>query len=325
MPTPAHIFKTARRQIRKLRHRGPKTETERRLLASADQQREQGLGWRYDGFSSWTTAEIFEALSRLSLKIDEAGFRDEAKKAGTPTALSESWQARCAAPGKWKDLPTLAARELWRRLFPGTRAAEVVADEVDELLEEAEVKPTRPALWLKAARRLLSACFEGGKADREHFQAVSRESGSDLLGWRVEMPAALLGTPDEAEAPKLCEDFARLGDEKALMAERAEILARLGRSDEARRAIGELLEHHREDPLVLLKAGAVYEALREVDRSQEFFRRYEAAMREPASSHAVAAAAKAGVALPAPRQPKPNDHCPCGSGRKFKRCHGLPS
>ena len=31
------------------------------------------------------------------------------------------------------------------------------------------------------------------------------------------------------------------------------------------------------------------------------------------------------IALPAPRQPGPNNRCPCGSGRKFKRCHGLPS
>jgi hypothetical protein len=319
--TPAHLLKTARRQMRKIRHRGPKDETERRLLASADQQREQGLGWRYDGFSSWTTAQLFEALARFGAKLDEAGFGEEAKKAGSPTALGEALQARSTAQGKWKDLPPLAARELWRRLLPDTRAAEVVADEVDELLEEAEVKPGRPALWLKAARRLVAACTEGGKVDRARFEAVSKESGSDLLGWMEEMPAALLGTPDEAEAPGLCDSFAQLADEKALKAERAELLARLGRGDEARREIGALLKRHGEDARVLLKAGAVHEALGEAAKAQEFFRRYEAAMKEPA----VAGTARPGGALPAPRQTGPNDRCPCGSGKKFKRCHGLPS
>jgi hypothetical protein len=323
--TPAHLLKTARRQMRKIRHRGPKDETERRLLASADQQREQGLGWRYDGFSTWTTAQLFEALARFGVKLDEAGFREEAQQVASPTALGEAWQARSSAQGRWKDLPSLAARELWRRLVPNARAAEVVADEVDELLEEAEVKPSRPALWLKAARRLVAACLEGGKADKTHFEAVARESGSDLLGWMVEMPAALLGTPDEAEAPKICEAFAQLADEKALRAERAEILARLGQKDEARREVEALLKRHGEDPLVLLKAGAVHEALGEKAKSQDFFRRYEAAMKQPASARSIAAAGKAGVLLPAPSPTGPNDRCPCGSGKKYKRCHGLPS
>ena len=324
MSTPAHLFKTARRQLRKLRHRGPKTETERRLVASADQQREQGLGWRYDGCSEWSLPELFQALSRYGIKLDEAGFAAEARTAGSPTSLAEAWQARSTAPGKWKDLPTLAARELWRRLLPKERAPEVVADEIDELLEEAEIRPTRPALWLKAARILVEACLPHGQPDRPFFEAVSRESGSDLAGWMVEMPALLLGTSDQAEAPGLCEAFARLGDEKAHRAERAEILARVGRPAEAKTEIGKLLELHGEDPLVLLKAGAVHEALGEVEPAQGFFKRYEESLKAPSSARSIAAAGKAGVALP-PARPGPNDRCPCGSGKKFKRCHGLVS
>ncbi|MBI5549833.1 MAG: SEC-C domain-containing protein [Deltaproteobacteria bacterium] len=324
MTTPAHLFKTARRQMRKIRHRGPQSETERRLLASADQQREQGLGWRYDGFREWTDAQLFESLARFGICLDEASFREKALIAGSPTALGESWQALSTAQGKWRDLPTLAARDLWRRLLPDSRAPEVVADQVDELLEEAEVRPSRPSLWLKAAQRLVWACLPDGKPDRPFFEAVSRESGSDLVGWMIEMPAALLGTADEAEAPGLCEAFARLGDEKAMRAERAEILSRLGRGDEARTEIAALLDRHGEDPLVLLKAGAVHEALRDVPASQQFFRRYEEALRQPSSARSIAAAGRAGVALPAPRA-GPNDRCPCGSGKKYKRCHGLPS
>ena len=325
MTTPAHLFKTARRQMRKIRHRGPRDETERRLLASADQQREQGLGWRYEGFGKWSTSELFQALSRFGVSLDEAGLCAGARAAGSPTKLGEAWQARSSAQGKWRDFPALAARELWRRLLPGERAAEAVADEIDELLEEAEVRPARPALWLKAARRLVDTCAPGGAPDRSFFEQVSRESGSDLVGWMVEMPAALLDTPEAAEAPGLCEVFALLTDEKAMRAERAEILARLGRAEEARAQIRALLERHGEDPLVLLKAGAVHEALREVAASQDFFRRYEAALRAPASAPSLAAAGRAGVALPARAGPGPNERCPCGSGKKYKRCHGLPS
>ncbi|MGC4120929.1 MAG: SEC-C domain-containing protein [Myxococcales bacterium] len=322
--TPAHLFKTARRQMRKIRHRGPQTETERRLLASADQQREQGLGWRYDGFKDWPTPKLFEELTRQGVKADEAGFAEAAKAAGSPTALGESWAAVATGQGKWKDYASMAARELWRRLIPDSRAPEVVADAVDELLEEAEVKQPRTPLWLAAARRLLAACVVEGKPDREHFAKVARESGADLAGWMVEMPAALLGTPDETEAPGICQAFAGLGDEKVMRAERAEILARLAKGEEAKTEIRALLQAHADDPVVLLKAGAVYEALGEVPASQEYFRRYEDAVRAPAHAASRAAASKAGLVLPAPKL-GPNDRCPCGSGKKYKRCHGLAS
>lgn len=302
------------------------TEIERRLVSSADRQREQGLGWRYDGFSAWSNAELFAALTRFSIEVDEASFVTEARAGGSPTALAARWTARSTAAGKWADLPVLAARELWRRLLPEARAAEVVADVIDELLEEAEVRPNRVGLWLSAARRLVEACLPGGQPDRPFFDQVVHESGSDLAGWMVEMPAALLGTPDEGEAPALCEAFAGLGDEKVLRAERAEILARLGRTDEARTEIEALLSRYGDDPVVLLKAGAVHEVLRDVTASQDYFRRFQETMRRPASAGSIAAAGKAGVALPAPvRQVSPNERCPCGSGKKYKRCHGLLS
>jgi hypothetical protein len=50
------------------------------------------------------------------------------------------------------------------------------------------------------------------------------------------MPAMLLGTSYEAEAPELCKAFAHLADEKALGAERAEVLSRLNHGEEARPA-----------------------------------------------------------------------------------------
>jgi tetratricopeptide (TPR) repeat protein len=332
MPAPAHIFKTARRQMRKIRRRGAHTATEKRLLASADQQRQEGLGWRYDGFRDFSTQDLLLALSRIAIVLDEQGFRDEALAAGTPTRLSEDWDRRSSAAGKWKDLPNLAARELWRRLLPSVKTPEVIADQVDELLEDAEVAPDRAPLWSRAAQLLVKACVADGKGNRSLFAAVVRESGSDLSGWMVEMPALLLGTPHAQEAPDLCDAFATLLDAKSLLAQRAELLGNLGRGDEALAQIESLLGKHPDDPVVLLKAGATFEALGMARKAGEHFRRYAEAMQNPRSAPAIAAAGKLGMPLPpregnpaAPVIPQPEETCPCGSGRKWKRCHGVPS
>ncbi|MGI5865570.1 MAG: SEC-C metal-binding domain-containing protein [Myxococcales bacterium] len=326
MSTPAHLLKTARRQMRKIRERGPQTETERRLLSSADRQREQGLGWRYDGFAGIATIELLRMLAQFSVVNDEESFKKEALEAGSPTALAARWEKWSTAEGRWKDLTMLGARELWRRLLPHELRAEVVADEIDELLEEAEVTPRRAELWLAAARRLVETCLRDGRAERDFFQQVVRESGSDLAGWMIEMPSALIGTPGAEQAPWLCEKFAELIDAKSILAERAELLARLGRREEALAQIESLLQAHPNEPVVLLKAGGTYEALGEADKAQLYLRFYTEVMQNPHSAASIAAASKVGVALPPrPRAPGVNEKCPCGSGKKYKRCHGLAS
>lgn len=344
MTAPAHIFKTARRQLRKIRHRGAKSPKEIQLLASADQQRRDGLGWRYDGFSEFTDEGLFDLLRRVSIDLDPARFVEEAKAAGSPTALTVIWTRRATGEGRWRDLPMLAARELWRRLLPELRSAEVTADEVDELLELAEVSDDKPALWLRAGKKLIAACIVE-TADVDFFRAVARESGSDLVGWMQEAPAALMDTAHQDEAPELCRHFAMLVEPKNLLAERAELLARLGRREEALAQLEPLLAEFPADPVVLLKAGATWEALGDLAQAQPYYRRYTEAMKDPASAESRAAAAKQGVDLP-PRpapairtisfgqpalsnpfgQPKlegalPDSPCPCGSGKPFRKCH----
>lgn len=341
MATPAHIFKTARRQIRKLRHRGPATDKERQLIASANQQRASGLGWRYDGFEDFSTEEILAKLAELGIALDEARFRQEALAQGSPTCLAEDWLKRTNAQGRWIDFPGLAARELWGRLLPDERRAEVVSDEIDALLERAEVEtPERKAeLWFRAARRLLDACLRDGVADEAFFKAVLREAGGDLKGWMAEVPPALMGTPFEQDAPEIAAGLAHFADERQLLAERAEILLRLGEASKAAAEIDALLEKHPADPIVLLKAGAIYESLGEIEKAQRYLKAYAEALDKRRA--AQAAAERAAPTLPhvsdaptsAPRpaapgakiQAEPNAPCPCGSGKKFKRCHGLPN
>lgn len=341
MATPAHIFKTARRQLRKIRHRGPATEKERQLVASANQQRASGLGWRYDGFDDFSTEDLFAKLAELGVALDEARFREEALALGTPTRLAEEWLKRTNAQGRWIDFPGLAARELWGRLLPGERRAEVVSDEIDGLLERAEVEaPARKAeLWFRAARRLLDACLRDGVADEDFFKAVLREAGGDLKGWMAEVPPAMMGTPFEQDAPEIAAGFARFTDERQLLAERAEILSRLGRTEQAAAEIDALLEKYPADPIVLLKAGAIYEALGENDKAQRYLKAYAEALDKRRAAQAssakgmptspavsdTAAAAPRQVVADAPIRAAPNAPCPCGSGKKFKRCHGLPN
>lgn len=337
MTAPAHIFKTARRQLRKIRHRGAKSPKEQQLLASADQQRRDGLGWRYDGFSAFSDAALFDLLRQVSIDSDAARFIEEARVAGSPTRVAEVWAGRATGEGRWRDLPMLAARELWRRLLPDVRSAEVTADEVDELLEEAEVSDEKPALWLKAAQKLIAACI-ADVADADFFRQVASESGSDLVGWMQEAPAALMDTALQDHAPELCRAFAQLVDAKNQLAERAELLARLGRREEALQQIDPLLAEYPHDPVVLLKAGATWEALGDIAHAQQYYRRYTEAMNNPAQAESRAAAAKQGVDLP-PRRPTPQARptgfgrlidlqgaapdapCPCGSGKPFRKCH----
>lgn len=330
MATPAHIFKTARRQLRKISRRGAYTEKEKAILASADRQRAMGLGWRYDGFAGTSTQEILERLSEIGIGADEASFRQEALAAGTPTKLGEQWLARCTAEGRWADYPHLAARELWARLLADEIRAEVVSDRIDALLELAEVESEerKKALWHDAALILTDACIRGGEPDRELFAAILKESGCDLTGWMSELPPLLMGTEFQEDAPRLCRDFAHFTDGPALLAERAEILLRLGDAEGARAEISALLAKHPDQPAVLLKAGGIYEALGNQPEAQRCLAAYQEAMekqRRAAQSAQAAGRMRPGViplsalALKA----EPNAPCPCGSGKKFKHCHGL--
>ncbi|MDR0965652.1 MAG: SEC-C domain-containing protein [Myxococcales bacterium] len=330
MGTPAHIFKTARRQIRKLRHRGASTDQERRLLASADQQRACGLGWRYDGFDDFSTQALFDKLAELGIALDEAAFCQSARAQGSPTLLAETWRALTSAEGRWIDFPDLAARELWRRLLPDMRSAEVVSDELDALLERAEVASPdeKVSLWFRAARCLLDACLRDGVADEDFFKAVLRESGGDLTGWMAELPPALMGTPFELDAPGIAAEFARFVERRRLLAERAELLLRLGKPAEAQAEIDALLDAHPDDLHVLLKAGGIYEALGEPEKAQRYLGAYARRLEERRARQVSST-----PAFP-PRRPSepsasmkaaPNAPCPCGSGKKFKRCHGLPN
>lgn len=342
MATPAHIFKTARRQIRKIRHRGPATDNERRLLASANQQRASGLGWRYDGFDDYSTEAIFEKLAELGIALDAEGFRTEAFTQGSPTKLTEVWLTKTNAQGRWIDFPGLAARELWQRLLPEERRAEVVSDEIDALLERAEVEPPekKVALWFRAARRLLESCLQDGVADECFFKAILRESGGDLTGWMTELPPALMGTPFELDAPEIAAGFAWFTNEKELLAERAEILLRLGKHEKAAAEIDALLEKYPTDLTVLLKAGGIYETLGQPEKSKRYLDAYVEGLEKKRAAQAVAAAARSTSAVHPVTEisphalteaenasivAEPNAPCSCGSGKKFKHCHGLPN
>ncbi len=326
MTTPVHLFKTARRQLRKLRHRGTRTEQEAKLIESADRQRAEGLGFRYDGFGENTTQALLSKLAELGIAHDERSFREEALAAGTPTALSERWLARTTAQGKWRDHPLLASRELWRRLLPEVRSAEVTSDEVDALLEEAEVSAQKQPLWHRAAQLLIAQCAGAdGALDRDFFAQVKKESGSDLESWLIELPAALMGSAFAQDAPELALALSNLVDRAAMLAERAELLARLGRQGEARAEIEALAAEYPETPVVLLKAGGVFELLGDLAKAQLYLGRYAVKMQGPGSAEARAQASRAKVALPPVERPAPNQKCPCGSGKKYKHCHALPS
>jgi tetratricopeptide (TPR) repeat protein len=132
-------------------------------------------------------------------------------------------------------------------------------------------------------------------------------------------------------------------DPELLKGDIAIILAEAGRRDAALAQVDELLTHARDIALVEAKAGDTYRALGDQPAAEAYYRRALEAAKAPSERlHAIlrlvacltdsGREAEASALLAQARQereppPPPqavgrNEPCPCGSGKKFKKCHG---
>jgi uncharacterized protein YchJ len=138
-------------------------------------------------------------------------------------------------------------------------------------------------------------------------------------------------------------------DPELLQGDIAVILARAGRRDEAIAQINANLESARDDALVEAKAGDAYRALGDTPAAEAYYRRsLSVAHTSSDRLHALLRLvtcltdsgrdAEANELLRQARQERGegeatkastsvgrNDPCPCGSGKKYKKCHGAPS
>jgi len=179
----------------------------------------------------------------------------------------------------------------------------------------------------------------------------------DLAAWLLDLPFALARFGLVQEAVEMGRAWAAITERANFLGDRAVILAEAGRRKEAHRQIEEAFHEFPEDVWVRIKIGDAHRALGEMEMAE---RSYHHALKQAVEDYdrdgalerlipmlenlgredearALEAAEEsrrvvksAGPADETPAEARPvspkigrNDPCPCGSGKKFKKCHGM--
>jgi len=183
---------------------------------------------------------------------------------------------------------------------------------------------------------------------RRFLQLDAQLSGTPFTELLLDLPLQLSDAGAVDSALRLARAFAFIAPD-SLRGDEALILARAGRREEALRLVSSNLEQAEDIPSAEAKAGDVYRALGEADSAEAYYRRslaesHTSLERSEALTRLVGLLCEVGrerdasvllqqeeARLPAQR-PAPivrdapkvgrNDPCPCGSGKKYKKCHG---
>ncbi|HEX2669265.1 MAG TPA: SEC-C metal-binding domain-containing protein [Polyangiaceae bacterium] len=250
-------------------------------------------------------------------------------------------------PGHSQD-PNAAHRAQLAATFVERLAA------LDDLGDQATSEETRPLV-----RRLGEAALELALSIARRSEVLSElEREFDLLGSLLDVPSRLGAARETTLAVRVAEalTFCAPDDMKGQI---ALAHAQAGERPRALELVHKNLETAREPFIAEFRAGDVYRELGEADAAEAYYRRSlalantpsarsEAALRIAsllidtgreaaavaflAQQRAQADAASAAERPPATARPADsrtasspvgrNDPCPCGSGKKYKKCHG---
>lgn len=170
----------------------------------------------------------------------------------------------------------MAARALWARWLPDLFSADVfieqhldadVFDEDDpETIEEAQRQ------WQVAQAVMDLVAPQRGPARPDLLEQLTEHSAIDIGFWLATLPLSLarLGMVDEAA--EMCARLAPVYETANFLEDRAEILARAGRREEALRQVEENLAQFPDDPWMRLTAGDVHEALGDLAAAEATYR-----------------------------------------------------
>ncbi|HYQ44204.1 MAG TPA: SEC-C domain-containing protein [Polyangiaceae bacterium] len=237
-----------------------------------------------------------------------------------------------------------------------TQLAAVVVEQLealDDLGDDAELAETRPILRkLGEATLTLALSLD---SDLARLAELDREF--EILGSLLDVPRRLGAAGETALAVRVAEalKFCAADDMNGQI---ALAFAQAGERARALERVRSNLETAREPYVSEFRAGDVYRELGEADAAEAYYRRSlalassaharsEAALRiasllidsgrepeavaflaqqraaESARSHSESAPVSAAPeARPALERVGRNDLCPCGSGKKYKKCHG---
>jgi len=218
---------------------------------------------------------------------------------------------------------------------------------LDALGEDADAEVTRPLLvQVGEAALALLRVIDG---HLKLFSAVDRECQFDLIDPMLDLPRRI-SEANETELAVRVADALRFAAPSDMLGEMAIVYARAGDRQRALDITLRNLEHAFLPYVAEYQAGYVYRELGENDAAEAYFRRAfalaetktdraEATLRiathlidtgrateaaafveqQRAAANAAPSAATGVRARPSVGR---NDPCPCGSGKKYKKCHG---
>ncbi len=359
------------RQVYLLCKRMAGDPTDVEFRRQVQQQRDAGLGWRYDGLKDWSTESIFARLRAIGVDTDEARFVDQAMQAGRCRTLEQSWlpQAPDPDPDYTGDFVFLASEALWERLAPGLLCPEAISDRLEAEVDRKKRRTAAPAGAVPPdleAAILLADYLQGfpPKQRSAQFNDVCACGLSDYGEFASDM-ILLHGGDHPDEVTRLADVLSDCVDPRTVQCDLALALATAGRKAQATQRVTAHLAAYPDDLWVRILAGDVYDELGDADAALDLWRRSLAAATDPWDWDAVADRVRdlldaSGRAADWPeveqRHPRPpeltrrvtrtetqtlteprrvppeppappagtkvgrNDPCPCGSGRKYKKC-----
>jgi tetratricopeptide (TPR) repeat protein len=244
-----------------------------------EQDRANGLGWRYDGLNDWSTEDIFRKLQEEYIDTDPVRFREQAERAANVVVLASSWSGSMESTGPHAGFALAAAEELWYRLLPDIDCAEVATRHLDEAIlagspDNIRVptgEPERRNLW-RAVAGFVSyielgppgswpSRYAGAQAcspiDYEHvFLKLITQSNADEL--------------DEAKGPLAI--LMSSNPNPLTLGSIGIAYARVGRSNEAQAAVEQNLAQHPDSAWAHETAGEVHLLLGQAGQAIANFR-----------------------------------------------------
>ncbi len=284
----------------------------------------------------------FESEAHFLVEVVEV--RDEAQPLAAPVTLESVGSYVSATPqGALPEAPQ--PKELEELIELAEKFLDLhddVGPDSDELEGSEPSSADDPELMLRAGRAALELA-QALRGDVSRFQALDEWLISrSLLARLLDMPMELAHIDQTDLALQLADAITFL-DPELVRGDSAIVLARAGRRDEALARVNENLEKAEDACLVERKAGDVYRQLGELDAAEAYYRRALALATTPSERSApllaladclfqlgklqegqqlVAEERARHLALEALQTAGRNDPCPCGSGKKYKKCHG---
>lgn len=231
--------------------------------------------WWDEGLVESPAQQIVETLAKLGIQTEEAHFRELAHTHGDVDGIAGAWLAQSTVAGIWEDYPWLAARALWARWVPDLFSADVFVEEhLDlDLDEEDPETPEEGRRHWQMAQAVMDVVAPREAPDQpDLLQQLNESSALAIDYWIANLPLSLerLGMVDEAL--EICARMAPLYEAENFLGDRAQILARAGRREDALQQVKANLAQFPDDPWVRINAGDVHMELGDLTKTEAVYR-----------------------------------------------------